>query len=885
MKRTVFLLFICAAGCQDDVPNSQPTSLTDVESNPLLTTAQSSVGSMKMNSVGMKLVPVPPGEFLMGSPEGEAGRFANEIQHKVNITSAFYMGSTEVTQRQWQSVMGTEPWKGKKPFVRAGPDYPAMFVSWDDAVEFCKELSEQEGLEYRLPTEAEWEYACRAGSSTAYSFGDDAAELVNYAWVMKNSYVAGEAFAHRVGEKLPNAWGLYDMYGNVWEWCGDWHGPYPDVPVTDPRGPSGGSGRVIRGDRWVGKAKTCRSADRIGNTPDTRDVFLGFRVVLTLHGWNPVRAELATAEPAAPLLKKKDEVRTAAAGVRTEQRMRSESQVKALPGTTPVAVSTDGYIGSQDCKACHEHEHAAWHDTYHRTMTQLPSSTSVVGDFGGIELEHHGQKYRVGRDEEKETSWIESESPDGSGAVRRDVVLCTGSHHMQAYWMSTARGSELELFPFVWLIAEEKWIPRRSSFLTPPTHEAMIESGRWNSSCIMCHTTHGNRHVKPSELDQSTVSEFGIACEACHGPGESHVRRHRSPDKSDTDDLIVNPADLSHVRNSEVCGRCHMAWTFEEPDSLLTFRPGDDLQSTRRVEMTETQFWPDGVIRVVGDEFNGLTKSPCFERGTMTCLSCHTMHQARDDSRPRAEWTDDLLKPQMRSNEACLACHEDYRTEASLVAHTHHQASSDGSLCYNCHMPNTAYGLLKLTRCHQISSPLTGEFLNGVGRPNACNLCHLDKSLQWTDQTLAGWYGHDRTQGSGSWPDHSLSIDIALRGDAAQRALIAWHMGWDPARKASKDQWLTPFLAILMQDNYPAVRFIAERSLGYLGGYEDIAYDPEMPADRRETAARAITQRWKKNRAISNRPDLLINPDGSLQRQKIDQLLQMRVHSQIYLDE
>jgi hypothetical protein len=761
-------------------------------------------------------------------------------------------------------------------------------VTWNDATEFCRKLSELEGLTYRLPTEAEWEYACRAGSSAAYSFGDDATDLVNYAWVMENSYEAGEAFAHRVGEKRPNAWGLYDMYGNVWEWCGDWHGPYPGEPVTDPMGPPGGSGRVIRGGRWVSKAKSCRSADRIGNTPDTRDVFLGFRVVLSLEDWNPAAAEssteeLAAATPATERLKEPREDTTATAGVTTEQQRRSESQMTALPGTTPVAVAADGYIGSRSCQDCHQHEHATWHDTYHRTMTQLPSSAAIVGDFDGVELESHGRKHRIGR--EKETAWIETESPDGSKTVRRDVVLCTGSHHMQAYWMSTDRGSELEIFPFVWLIGEQKWIPRESSFLTPPTDHGMLEAGRWNGSCVMCHTTHGNRHGEPSELEQSTVADFGIACEACHGPGEAHVRRHRNPEESDSDDLIVNPLKLSHERTSEVCGRCHMSWTFAEPDSLLTFRPGKDLQNMRRIEMTLTQFWRDGMIRTVGDEFNGLMESPCFQRGTMTCLSCHTMHQSVDDPRPRDEWTEDLLKPNMRSNEACLACHEDYRSEDSLLAHTHHPASSDGSLCYNCHMPNTSYGLLKASRSHQISNPSVGDFLNGVGRPTACNLCHLDRTLEWTNQTLADWYGQKRTADTGSWPEHALSIEVALRGDAAQRALIAWHMGWEPARKASDDQWLAPYLAILMQDDYPAVRFIAERSLSYLEGYDDISYDPEMRADKRKRAVREITRRWNKNRVTLHRPELFLNPGGSLQQQKIDQLLRTRDHSAISLDE
>lgn len=556
-------------------------------------------------------------------------------------------------------------------------------------------------------------------------------------------------------------------------------------------------------------------------------------------------------------------------------------------GTAPIVVSTDGYVGSQKCQSCHQHEHATWHDSYHRTMTQLPSSTSIVGDFDGVELETHGRKYRLGRD--GETAWIEGEWPDSSGTVRRNVVLCTGSHHRQVYWMTTTRGSVLDPFEFTWLIPEQKWIPRDSGFVRPDKEAQVIETGRWNKTCIVCHTTHGARHPDPAELDQSTVAEFGISCEACHGPGEIHVQHHTKPNRSysKSDDPIKNPLNLSHVRTSEVCGRCHMKWHYEEPDSVMTFRPGDDLQKIRTVDKTSLSygsFWPDGMVRVAGREFSGLIESPCFQRGTMSCLSCHTMHQAEDDPRSREEWKDDLLKPQMRGNEACLNCHEEYRAEADLVAHTHHPASTEGSRCYNCHMPHTAMGLLKGVRNHQVSNPSVGEFLS-TGRPNACNLCHLDKSLGWTDEAMVDWYGHESGQGSDDWPDVALSIYVALKGDASQRALIAWHMGWDPATQVSNEDWLAPYLAILMHDDYPAVRFIAERSLSYLEGFDDISYDTEMPASMRERVVQEIADRWQEKRAILDRPSLLIAPDGSLRWQRVQQLLGQRNNRDIYMEE
>jgi formylglycine-generating enzyme required for sulfatase activity len=173
----------------------------------------------------MKLKLIPAGTFLMGSPESETGRVTDEHQHNVAISKSFYMQTTEVTQRQWKAVMGTEPWKGQEysKYVKEGANYPASYVSWDDAVAYCKKLSEKERKTYRLPTEAEWEYACRAGTETRWSFGDDENKLGDYAWYDKNAWDIDEKYAHQVGLKKSNAFGLYDMHGNVFEWCHDYY--------------------------------------------------------------------------------------------------------------------------------------------------------------------------------------------------------------------------------------------------------------------------------------------------------------------------------------------------------------------------------------------------------------------------------------------------------------------------------------------------------------------------------------------------------------------------------------------------------------------------------------------------------------------------------------
>ena len=234
------------------------------------------------NSIGIELKLLPAGRFTMG----QAGGDSDETPHQVTLTRPFYIGVYEVTNAQWQRVMGSVPsnWKDA--------DRPVERVSWDDAVEFCRKLSalpeeRQAGRLYRLPTEAEWEYACRAGTDTKYSFGDDESKLGDYGWFDGNS----DEKTHPVGKKKPNACGLFDMHGNVWEWCGDGYGVYASGAVTDPQGPSRASDRVLRGGGWNITAWLCRSAFRYGYDPSYRFNGLGFRLALSPSGASPPEAE------------------------------------------------------------------------------------------------------------------------------------------------------------------------------------------------------------------------------------------------------------------------------------------------------------------------------------------------------------------------------------------------------------------------------------------------------------------------------------------------------------------------------------------------------------------------------------------------------------------
>ena len=230
------------------------------------------------NSIGMDLVLMPAGKFDMGTPsdEGDTYYHIDGPVHRVKILNAFYMGKYEVTQKQWRDVMVNDPSSFK------GDNLPVENVSWNDVQDFIKKLNEKEGTnKYRLPTEAEWEYAARAGTMTQYSFGDDESKLGEYAWYTANS----GSTTHAVGEKKPNPWGLYDMYGNIWEWVQDsWHDYYIGAPTDGSAWVNGSdSSRVIRGGSWDDRVYTCLSATREGwDDPGTRQDNLGFRLVRDL---------------------------------------------------------------------------------------------------------------------------------------------------------------------------------------------------------------------------------------------------------------------------------------------------------------------------------------------------------------------------------------------------------------------------------------------------------------------------------------------------------------------------------------------------------------------------------------------------------------------------
>jgi hypothetical protein len=400
--------------------------------------------------------------------------------------------------------------------------------------------------------------------------------------------------------------------------------------------------------------------------------------------------------------------------------------------------------------------------------------------------------------------------------------------------------------------------------------------------------------------------ELGIACEACHGPGGAHAENYRDPFKrysaysageGATD--IVNPGKLDHERSSEACGQCHGILGFADDEgrerwreSGFEYSPGESLHDSRDLVMEgDGQFWSDGMIRVSGREYNGLVRTPCFVNGEMSCLSCHGMHQAADDPRPREEWADDQLHQGMRGNLACTQCHEEFADEAYLTAHSHHAPGSTGSNCYNCHMPYTTYGLLKGIRSHEISSPDVRASVE-TGRPNACNQCHLDKTMAWAAESLEDWYDIEKPSLNKEQREVAASILWSLKGDAGQRALMAWSFGWKSARLASGTEWSPPFLAALLNDPYHAVRYIAERSLKDLPAAKGLRYDYMMERPERNAGMMQVLKNWGAKQGAANRrtaPELLIETDGVFNphamQQRINQLLSERVDPPLTLNE
>ncbi|MEZ4328258.1 MAG: cytochrome c3 family protein [Polyangiales bacterium] len=549
-------------------------------------------------------------------------------------------------------------------------------------------------------------------------------------------------------------------------------------------------------------------------------MLLGIACVCALVGWLAAR-ELTRAERglAAAML--------AGLGVVSGLAFAPSAADAELQHSLPVVGAALGFASSDACRACHPGQYESWHDTFHRTMTQVAGPDTVLAPFDGRTLDERGRSARVLQEDGR--YYVESTR----SGQRWRVVMLTGSHHLQAYWLRLEDG-RLSQFPFVYLMREQRWLANSDSFLQPePKPEEEFEEYIWGDGCVNCHSTGGPFHpadVEPHVTTTRAVTELGIACEACHGGAEEHAQRNRDPRRryalhaagAAPDDTIVNPRRLDAEHAASVCGRCHTVADHLDDDP--GFAPGAHLAdsldhprlwalldandhvtdfsalSERDRDLVES-FWNGGTVRVAGREYDGMIRSECYLQAELSCISCHSVHGGTRAGQVPHENDDAQM---------CGSCHE--RELADVPAHTHHAAGSVGSECVSCHMPYTSYGLLMATRSHRLDSPVASGF-GARDAPNACNLCHQDQSLAWTARTLDAWYERSSPPIPEALADIPAGALWLLRGDAVQRALAAWHLRQRWVQESGDLRELEPHLVTLLNDPVSAVRQVGGRTL------------------------------------------------------------------------
>lgn len=571
------------------------------------------------------------------------------------------------------------------------------------------------------------------------------------------------------------------------------------------------------------------------------------------------------------------------------------------------------FVSSNACRACHPKQYESWHQTYHRTMTQPARTETIVGAFDGRTLtSNYGATARVKRTGDE--FWVELTDLDllreaserqlvvqdlnKVPRVRRQVVMATGSHFFQVYWIRSQNQQEYLQFPWRWHIVEQRWIHGFDAFVMPEEDAVSSDQGNyrriWNGDCTACHTL-GPRpgfEAGSQRFVDTRVAELGISCESCHTPGKEHVRLQRDPWKryvhhlgKEADASIVNPVQCDSKVSSEICGQCHSHTMPVDPRSRVTgrtYRAGQEfakhlkMASPNGTAEAATQFWKDGTERAAGREFSGLAISACYLKGELSCSTCHSSHGGDRNH---------LITSEMLTNRACLPCHQEHVEKPA--AHTHHAAESSGSLCYNCHMPHTSLGLMKAARSHRIDNPQVLP-VSSEERPNACNLCHLDKSLGWTAKQLHEWYGtavpkltdeEERVAAGALW---------LLRGDAGQRAVAAWHTGWEPAQRVSGTDWMPPVLAPLLDDSYAAVRFIVNQSARRLPGLSEWKNEFDGPPAQRKESRGRMSEWWLKSGGrVTSRKGLesLFDREGKLRPEEVEKVWRRRDQHAVRVEE
>jgi len=487
------------------------------------------------------------------------------------------------------------------------------------------------------------------------------------------------------------------------------------------------------------------------------------------------------------------------------------------------------YLKSTDCRSCHADHFASWARTFHSRMTQEARPKSVQGDFVQNNIyEYLGVKARMEKRDDR--FFMTFQFPDGRTQVA-SVDRTVGSRRIEQYL--TKQEGQYTRLPLAYDLVNKRWMSLNGSFFYPDSDNYFLHVAQWDANCVFCHNVKAQPHIDFSTKQFKTeVSELGIACGACHGPGAAHAQAALSPVTRTSwrfglDDAkqIVDPLKLSSERSMMVCGHCHGQRIPEPVDRIQTiltsgdpYNAGDDLSQFYRPIAREShvgnvsfasRFWADGSPRLTAYEYQGVLRSKCFSKGEpgkrINCLTCHTMH----DGDPAGQIT-----AENRTDKPCLSCHPRFSESSALVAHTHHSSASTGSRCYNCHMPRAVYGIMSFHPTHDITVP-DPELTATQAVPNACNQCHMDRGVNWSiEQVKRLWPSRFATAQLSD--DEQFNLPEGPRalfaGDALTRALAADLLAGNGPFKPDP-LWASPFLVEAFADDYPIVRFFAANGL------------------------------------------------------------------------
>ncbi|MCU1228025.1 MAG: hypothetical protein JWO97_909 [Acidobacteria bacterium] len=534
--------------------------------------------------------------------------------------------------------------------------------------------------------------------------------------------------------------------------------------------------------------------------------------------------------------------------------------------SVPVSLHDVAYAGSRSCIGCHPVHYRTWHATFHRTMTQEATEGAVLGDFDNATLDYEGVRSRFLRDADG-TYAIETIGTDGAPqhfAIARTV----GSRRVQQYLTKT--GDHYVRLPLAWNVDEKRWFHLNAGFLDPDGTPFHQHSALWDANCIFCHNVKANPSFdRDTRRFDSKVAELGVACEACHGPGARHVEANGSPLRryllhygGRRDPTILSPLELPKERQVQLCGHCH-GQRLPNPRTRIAefmksgdpYTAGDDLgRYTTPIDINtkipgidaSLRFWKDGTPRLTAYEYQGLRMSADYQKGSLTCISCHTAHGGD----PRG-----MIAPAMRGSAACVRCHE--AIGRNIGAHTRHAPNGSGSDCYACHMPKIVYGLLDVHPTHRIQRPDPSRAWRHE-MPEACTLCHTNRTAGWAARSMSSRFGTPLpVLPNGTEFNVAENVRQLLSGDVVQRSVAVMALGGDSSYddNANDRLWAVPLLLITMDDNYASVRHFAYRALRALIARADPSvvagalslprFDPQAPPEARREVIAAWDAWWR----------------------------------------